>query len=487
MPVLITIALRNLREHKAKTLIIGIIVALGIAILVVGNSMMATAALGVRKSFIDNYTGHVMVSGRGQGNLSIFGYAFNTGNDRVPTIPRYEEVLRYISSQPEVAASTSQVTGFGIINLEENGNDFSMLFGIEPESYRAMFDSITILQGSYLEPGEEGMLISEKRIKDIKKEFGISLSAGDSIILNGLGQTGFKVREMPIKGVFRFNLKNEQLDVISFIDVQSLRYLNGMTVGTKAEIKLEEDETALLETSDMEGLFEEVVVEKGEGGKARLSEESLLNILGDTSGRERTSRVDAGAWHFILLKLKDGAYAPGLTARLNRWFGEQRIEAQAVDWKAAAGGFGRTADVIRIVFNVVILIVSVVAVIIIMNTLVVSVIERTSEIGTMRALGAQKSFVWRMFLLETLTISLAFGAIGIAAGALTIGILNLIGIPASNVFLQILFGGGVLHPTLSLSSVAYAFATVILIGILAHLYPVLIALRITPVRAIQTE
>ncbi len=64
---------------------------------------------------------------------------------------------------------------------------------------------------------------------------------------------------------------------------------------------------------------------------------------------------------------------------------------------------------IRIVFSVAILIVAIVAIIIIMNTLVISVIERTGEIGTMRALGAQKPFVWLMFLVETLTVTIVFG------------------------------------------------------------------------------
>ena len=61
-----------------------------------------------------------------------------------------------------------------------------------------------------------------------------------------------------------------------------------------------------------------------------------------------------------------------------------------------------------------------VAVIIMMNTLVISVIERTGEIGTMRALGARKGFVWKMFLVETLTIAVVFGLIGtgLALGAL---------------------------------------------------------------------
>jgi putative ABC transport system permease protein len=176
-----------------------------------------------------------------------------------------------------------------------------------------------------------------------------------------------------------------------------------------------------------------------------------------------------------------------MIAQLNRWFTTEGIEARAVDWKVASGGFGSLADTIQIVFNVLILIIAVVAIIIIMNTLVISVIERTGEIGTMRALGAQKRTVRRMFVLETLSISVVFGMIGVAVGAITIGILNLTGLPAPNPFFEILFGGKVLHPALPLSSLLYALGIIVAIGIVASLYPVSVALRIQPVQAIQAE
>jgi len=128
-----------------------------------------------------------------------------------------------------------------------------------------------------------------------------------------------------------------------------------------------------------------------------------------------------------------------------------------------------------------------VAIIIMTNTLVISVIERTGEIGTMRALGAQRGFVRKMFLVETLTIAVVFGAIGTALGVGIIGILNLAHIEAGNAFLQILFAGKVLHASASLGSIVSSLVLVIVVAILAHIYPVSLALKIEPVRAMQIE
>jgi putative ABC transport system permease protein len=139
------------------------------------------------------------------------------------------------------------------------------------------------------------------------------------------------------------------------------------------------------------------------------------------------------------------------------------------------------------VFNIAILIVAIVAVIIIMNTLVISVIERTGEIGTMRALGARKPFVWAMFLVETLTITMVFGVIGFGLASGVVGIVNLVRIPATNFFTQILFGGKVLHMAVKPLSLLTTLLMVAGVGLVSHLYPVVIALKIPPVRAMQAE
>jgi len=490
MPVLVKIAIRNLREHKSKTLIVGIIIAVGIMVMLLGNSLMETSARGVRRSFIDNYTGHVMISGKSEGAVSLFGnQGPSTGNEEIPRIPSYERVYEHAVSLPEVQTAVSQVSGFGLFSFEEKGNQFGILFGIEPESYAAMFpDSIIITEGLYLQPAEEGILLSESKIEEIEEDIGIRLGPGDSVLVSGIGPMGFRIRELPVRGIFRFEQDVEGLSQINFVDVQSLRALLGMVVATASQMSLDAEQTVFLDIEDPEAdLFEDPVLVSPEAGGGDFSEEDLLELLGQRQEGSYAAQLDTGAWHFILLKLKDERQMEPVIAGLNSWFAAEGIEAQAADWKAASGGFGSLADTLQIVFNVLILVIAVVAIIIIMNTLVISAVERTGEIGTMRALGAQRRTVRRMFVFETLSISIVFGLIGVAVGALIIGVLNLTGVPAPNPFFEILFGGPVLHPALPVSSLLYALAIMVAIGLVASLYPVAVALRIQPVQAIRTE
>ncbi|MFA7129834.1 MAG: FtsX-like permease family protein, partial [Sphaerochaeta sp.] len=170
---------------------------------------------------------------------------------------------------------------------------------------------------------------------------------------------------------------------------------------------------------------------------------------------------------------------------LNTYFSENNIEAKAWNWIDGAGMSANLADLLSIVFNVLLFVIAIVAVIVIMNTLVISVSERYGEIGTMRAIGAKKSFVRQMISLETLMITVIFGIIGVVLGVIVILILSAVGIQSSNQFMQILLGGDVFRPVVSGMAIVVSLITVSLVGLVASLYPVSVALKISPLEAMN--
>jgi hypothetical protein len=101
--------------------------------------------------------------------------------------------------------------------------------------------------------------------------------------VSSFGNAGFKIRELPIRGIFRFLHTSEGVgaDMITYVDAQTLRALAGLSLETQEIGELDERETFLLETEDMEGFFseEEFVVEESE--QVDLSEDALLSFLDD--------------------------------------------------------------------------------------------------------------------------------------------------------------------------------------------------------------
>jgi ABC-type antimicrobial peptide transport system permease subunit len=128
-----------------------------------------------------------------------------------------------------------------------------------------------------------------------------------------------------------------------------------------------------------------------------------------------------------------------------------------------------------------------VAIIIIVNTLSMAALERTPEIGMMRAVGARKGFISTMFFGETALLSFFFGGIGIVAGYFTVWILALCKFTSENDMVQLLFGGDSFNPFLSGWDITISVILLSIVTLIAVIYPMLLARSITPLDAIARE
>jgi putative ABC transport system permease protein len=124
--------------------------------------------------------------------------------------------------------------------------------------------------------------------------------------------------------------------------------------------------------------------------------------------------------------------------------------------------------------------VSVIAVVIgvisMLNTMIMSVLERTQEIGILRAVGWPKSRIVRMILGEAIVLGLAAAAFG-AVGAVSFTyVLTLF--PKANGFIE----GGI-APVV----IAEGFALTLFIGVLGAAYPAVRAARLLPTEALRHD
>lgn len=162
------------------------------------------------------------------------------------------------------------------------------------------------------------------------------------------------------------------------------------------------------------------------------------------------------------------------------------LEVKVVDWQTASGIVGQFIIVIRMVLYIAIGIIFLVALVIINNTMVMATLERTTEIGTMRAIGAQRGYVMRMFLFETIVLGIIAGSLGAAAGAGFITWLGATGIPAGTTDVLIfLFGGPRMFPFFGADNLLLGLIVILLVSLASTLYPARLATRIQPIVAMQ--
>ncbi len=515
MPVIWRIAFRNIWEHKAKSLIIGTLIALGVIIIVLGNALVDSSEAGIRKEFIETFTGDAMIHGPSDSVVSVFGLESMDGEIEIPTIPDYEKVIELVKADPGVAQYTSMALAYGTLALDveeppqEEGDDdrgamssFALVYGVDASTYFDMFPSIELVRGSYLKPGVASAMVNERQLKRLEKRYGKKVDVGDKILINGYASAGFKIREVEVVGVYKIKGNEDEGTTVTvneegassesgsmpniYTDIDTARVLGGLTLGADEAIELKAEETKLLASDSLDSLFGDNLIDDSVK-KTSFDLSEIKSALADTGKRERLNTADTGAWNFVLVRLKNSALAPLFVASTTARLSEAGLDARVTDWKGAAGTSGKFADIVRIVFVIAIIIVTVVAVIIMMNTLVVSVIERTGEIGTMRALGAQRGYVRKMFLAETLALTIFFGLVGSVLALGLTALLNALAIPAGNSFVKLLFGGNALHLVPRIGSFISTIFMVFIVGYLSHLYPVSVALKIEPVRAMQTE
>ncbi len=114
----------------------------------------------------------------------------------------------------------------------------------------------------------------------------------------------------------------------------------------------------------------------------------------------------------------------------------------------------------------------VVGAIVIMNIMLVSVTERTHEIGVRKALGARRSDILRQFLAEAVTLAFTGGALGVILGiAFSLGVSWLSSLPV----------------VIRIWSVVLALAVASSIGIVSGIYPASRAARMDPVAALRAD
>jgi ABC-type antimicrobial peptide transport system permease subunit len=120
-----------------------------------------------------------------------------------------------------------------------------------------------------------------------------------------------------------------------------------------------------------------------------------------------------------------------------------------------------------------------------MNTLIINILERTAEIGTIRAIGGSRGFIRLVFLVETLVLNGLSGLGGIAVSFVLIAVVSGKGISLPPVIARYLVGGGRLYMSFEPGLILQALLIIIVISVIATLYPLSVATRVTPLKAMS--
>ncbi len=295
----------------------------------------------------------------------------------------------------------------------------------------------------------------------------------DQIVVNG------KVREVPIDGVDEYYADVRNLVVLSgrkfdasdislrarvamLTDKLAIRIFGSQSAALNQTIKVNQLQFTVI------GTFRERTSTFGQG---EIQDDTILIPITVMKYFVPYERIEP-----VYLEVRRASDVPAITQRVNEVL-HQRHRANASYNIQNLKAILDTADAVSTVLTIVLIIVSAIALLIsgigIMNIMLVTVTERTREIGLRMAVGASRFDVLLQFLVESVIISLIGGAAGIVIG---------LAIPLS----VRLFTTQVRVP-ISPISVLVAFAVSFTVGVTFGLLPARRASQLNPTEALRYE
>jgi ABC-type lipoprotein release transport system permease subunit len=457
---------------------------IGLFILFFANSIFLGTNDGMERTFVGSFTGDAVISSENNSSVSLFGNELPIVSNLETIHPLYshQQIKEKLENVLEIESMTSIVSVQSLMTID-NVNNPVALFGIDPETYFTVCTDIKRLNGDLSQLGESGVFLNAVLADQMETKIQRPLIIGEEIKFTVSTGSSFRIRTAPFLGIQEYSGATEALDLVVLADLTIVRSLADYTLG----FTFGKDSPDLSGKSNDDFNFDDLFSENldvTENEAEEFSFENFEHDLADKKDRDSLLLTDNGAWSFILIKAFDDQRSVMLK-KVNRILKGSQQGAVLLTWKQAAGSTALILFAIQSLFYLGLGFLGVGAVLVIMNALVFSVLERAGEIGTMRSLGASPGFIRSIFMIESLIITLGGAILGIILGIISIYLVQVSDMKLSNPLLISLFGGSELNPLITVKSIFVHLALAICIGSLAWIYPVSLAMKVQPITAMS--
>jgi len=183
----------------------------------------------------------------------------------------------------------------------------------------------------------------------------------------------------------------------------------------------------------------------------------------------------------IFVLLKDSAQTGAVVAAL------QGSAYQVLTWEKMNDLIIQTETLANSYMSIFYLIVLGITATVIVNTLIMSVFERTREIGILSAIGMKGRRIMAMFLAESALLAIGGILMGLMLGGLVVAYFTQYGFYIGNMGLTGVLIGDTIYTKLTLQDTVTLTGMAFVVTLLAGLYPAVMASRLEPVEALRAE
>jgi putative ABC transport system permease protein len=388
------IALRNILRNRRRSTMTVLAIAVGGVAIVLFGEFVAFIIAGLETNAVQK-VGHLTVFRTGY-------FDYGTGNPAAFGIDRYRDVIRTIEDDPELKPKIDVVTPTislsGIAgNFEIDASKTFLGTGVEPSAYERMkrwdqhrVSGRRILPDSGLADGDE-----------TRGVVGVGLAR-----VLGLCDP-LKLRDCPPRPASSAAPK-PSAPAAALVNVADLE---PAAQPRSASPRLDLLAATAAGAPNVVSLF----VSRAEPQGVRELDDNLVVMNFALAQKLLYGRGEQKATGIVVQLHRTEDLRPA-RARLNGLFKERGLDLEVRDFAEREPFYKQAVGMFTAILLFIALVMGVVVVFTVVNTMSMTVMERTSEIGTVRALGSRRAGVRRLFVIEGAALGIVGATLGILAG-----------------------------------------------------------------------
>ncbi|WP_281248561.1 ABC transporter permease [Stigmatella aurantiaca] len=426
----ILLAVRNLAAHRRRTLMLGGAMA-GVTALLL---FLLGLSNGVQSTVLQSAT--TLMSG----HVNVAGFYKVTRGQSSAVVTHAPKLLELIQREvPELVSVSQRGRGLARVISDTHGMQIA-LNGLDIAEEPVFRQVLRLAEGNLEELALPGsILLFESQAKKLE------VKTGDMLTLSGVTVRGStNTQDVRVVAIAR------DIGLLSSINV----FVPNATL--RALYQLHGDATGALLI--------------------------YLPDLDDAPAVQQRLRQALASAHYELLEEEQQPYWQKLELVSQEDWTGQRLDVTT--WKTEVAFVNWTSSLLHVLSFVLMFVLIVTIAVGLMNTLWISIRERTQEVGTLRAIGMQRSQVVWMFALEALVLSVLSAGAGAVLGTILCAILNALQIPVPQA-VQLFLMGDRLYLRVDAGATLLSITLISACTTAIALIPSFLAARLKPVTAMH--
>ena len=418
-------------------------------------------------------------------HLQIHNPEFMYNEEIQYTVSDYEKVTNVLDTMSAIVAYSPRVKQFAMAKNSWSASGF-VVKGIDPTTEKQVSDLYNyLIEGEFFEGDHRrpSIVIGSKVAENLKLlNYQITSEKMDSIDpelysseviqkLEDIGSGRYR-KEKDFRNALEEKLTKDELNEYSD---KLVKYFSFYRLGTNIELTLQ----------DIEGTITHPVFRVRGIYRTNNSAFDAMNAFVERDKLNKYTGLSDSEVHEIAILSTDNETGDIVAGRLSEIFPEQDI----MSWRRLTPMIAMFTDFSKVMGYIYVGIILLALAFGVINTMLMSVLERVKELGMLMAIGMNKKRVFNMIMLESVFLTLTGAIVGMLSSVIIVQILSKTGINFEmwSEGFEALGYAAIVYPEVTLINYFVITAMVVVTGMISSIWPARKALRLNPVEALRTE